>query len=306
MSIYCCVANPILFLKALVMVGLERDSWVTITFSKNEVELHVEANNRNTTATALLPRGIFSEYVVVETRLCVHLHTLLDAFFLLGLPALGAPTVRLTLVHPTPDGRLLVELGGSHDGAEAGRTLQSQLLTRPVRARPLDLRFSDLPLVAAAAPPGEALRDALLDLAATQSGETTLAMGGAEGVRLRGRGPHGNVEIVLPCQVGNDLKREAFRPAWTRVQTLQFALACGCGRATFALGGGAGGSGLSASLGAYGCGAGLVGSGGAGFEQLSLQINSQRQLSVVHESSEGMAKVTVRVVLNSLRSCDEF
>ncbi|CAJ1988335.1 Cell cycle checkpoint protein RAD1-like [Leishmania donovani] len=357
MSIYCRLASPPVFLRALHTVSVSRDGWATVVFTDSHVVLHVEGTDENMTATCTLPKNLFAEYAVVETRFALHIPTLIDALLMLG-PSVATASTRAVLAYPTDDAKLLVELtptdrvagGGSCGGFSGGgpltqsdlgvggsRMLQSLLVTRNVRDHLLDLRFSESALLAQVTLQGDTVRDLIADVTAAQCAEVSIRIDPKLGVILRGEGgPYGEVEahVHATSEALLSLSREQF--ASTRVYTHHLALACGARGGT----GGGGSSGGSAGAGGTGggrlrgtgasvrdgrlsnadyilmglaasaAGAGSSGGGGGaavgtlfgGFERLTLQINAQRQLSVLHTQRDHELKVFVTVVVMPLSS----
>ncbi|CAJ1024090.1 Cell cycle checkpoint protein RAD1-like, putative [Leishmania guyanensis] len=352
MSIYCRLASPPVFLRALHTVSVSRDGWATVVFTDSHVVLHVEGTDENMTATCTLPKNLFAEYAVVETRFALHIPTLIDALLMLG-PSVATASTRAVLAYPTDDAKLLVELtpadrfagGGSPTLSDLGvggdRMLQSLLVTRNVRDHLLDLRFSEAALLAQVTLQGDAVRDLIADVTAAQCTEVSIRIDPKLGVLLRGEGgPYGEVEahVNANSEVLLSLSRE--RSASTRVYTHHLALACGARGGTGGGGSSSGGSGAGGTgggrlrgtvpggggsstrdgrlsntdyilmgLAASAVGAGGSGSGGAavgtlfgGFERLTLQINAQRQLSVLHMQRDHELKVSVTVVVMPLSS----
>jgi cell cycle checkpoint protein len=352
MSVYCRIAAPTVFMRALHTVAISRDGWATVVFTDSHVVLHVEGIDENMTATCTLPKSLFAEYAVVETRFSLHIPTLMDALLMLGPTVLAAST-RTVLAFPTEDAKLLVELTPSdrllssygYTGRTAGaesdvgfgqRILQSLLVTRNVREHVLDLRFAEATLLAQVTLQGDTLRDIITDLNAAQCTEVALRVDPKDGVLLHGTGgPYGDVSahIEANSDVIFSLSRE--QSGETRVYTHHLALACGV-RGSGSGGGGGSGSGGSSgagrsratanNTGGMGSGGGFSsrdgrlsnadyllmglaasGTGGAstlfgGFERLTLQINAQRQLSVLHTQREHEQKVAVTVVVMPLCS----
>ncbi|KAG5479965.1 hypothetical protein LSCM1_06384 [Leishmania martiniquensis] len=363
MSIYCRIASPQVFLRALYTVSVSRDGWATVVFTDSHVVLHVEGTDENMTATCTLPKHLFAEYAVVEARFALHIPTLIDALLMLG-PSVATASTRAVLAYPTDDAKLLVELtptdrfsgGGSAGGLAGGgpplqadldvggaRVLQSLLVTRNVRDHLLDLRFSEAALLAQVTLQGDTVRDLIADLTAAQCSEVSIHIDPKLGVILRGEGgPFGEVEAHVHASSEALLSLSREQSASTRVYTHHLALACGTRGGTAS--GGGGGSISSAGGGGGGClrgtgaaggsfsgrdgrlsnadyilmglaasavGAGSSGGGAAvgalfgGFERLTLQINAQRQLSVLHTQRDHELRVSVTVVVMPLSSlCD--
>ncbi|CBZ26612.1 conserved hypothetical protein [Leishmania mexicana MHOM/GT/2001/U1103] len=362
MSIYCRLASPPVFLRALHTVSVSRDGWATVVFTDSHVVLHVEGTDENMTATCTLPKNLFAEYAVVETRFALHIPTLIDALLMLG-PSVATASTRAVLAYPTDDAKLLVELtptdraagGGSSGGFLSGaslthsdlgvggsRMLQSLLVTRNVRDHLLDLRFSEAALLAQVTLQGDTVRDLIADVTAAQCTEVSIRIDPKLGVILRGEGgPYGEVEAHVHATSEALLSLSREQSTSTRVYTHHLALACGAKGGT----GGGGSSGGSAGAGGAGggrlrgtgaggggfsmrdgrlsnsdyilmglaasaAGAGSSGGGGGaavgtlfgGFERLTLQINAQRQLSVLHTQRDHELKVFVTVVVMPLSS----
>ncbi|GET88104.1 hypothetical protein, conserved [Leishmania tarentolae] len=357
MSIYCRLASPPVFLRALHTVSVSRDGWATVVFTDSHVVLHVEGADENMTATCTLPKNVFAEYAVVETRFALHIPTLIDALLMLG-PSVATASTRAVLAYPTDDAKLLVELtptdragsgctaggfsGGvpltqSDLGVGGSRMLQSLLVTRNVRDHLLDLRFSEAALLAQVTLQGDTVRDLIADVTAAQCTEVSIRIDPKLGVILRGEGgPYGEVEAHVHGTSEALLSLSREQSASTRVYTHHLALACG-GRGGVGGGGSSGGgSGAGGTSGGRlrGTGAGMRdgrlsntdyilmglaasiagasssgGGGGAavgtlfgGFERLTLQINAQRQLSVLHTQRDHELKVFVTVVVMPLSS----
>lgn len=334
MSVYCRIAYPPLFLRALHAVSISRDGWAAVVFTDAGVVLHVEGTDGNMTATCTLPKGLFAEYAVIEARFALHLPTLMEAFLLLG-PAIASPFIRAVLAYQAEDASVLVELAQTDDGdgdiagrAEGcTRTLQSRLHTTNVKEHLLDLRFTDVAVVAQVTILGATLRDFIADLAAAQCVEVAIDIDPKHGVVLRGEGgPFGQVRMQVDPASDTLFSLSHERPASTRVSVHHLASACGT---RSAVAGGGGGGGVAAGSrgrpfagpfgGSVGGGSdavllGLAGTavaGGAtagisaffkGFDRLTLQINEYRQLSVKHVQRDHDAKVTVTVVVMPLSS----
>lgn len=352
MSVYCRIASPVLFLRALHTVSVSRDGWATVVFTDSHVVVHVEGTDENMTATSTLPKSLFAEYAVVETRFCLHIPTLIDALLMLGPVVLTAST-RAVLAYPTEDAKLLVELtpsdhlsssygmqqqGGARDIGLGQRILQSLLVTRNVRDHVLDLHFTDAPLLAQVTLQGDVLRELIADLIAAQCTEVMIGVDPKLGLSLRGGGgPYGQVAMQIAAASDAILSLSREHVAETRVYAHHFALACGVRGSGSGGGGGSGagggGRGLRGGAGIGGAGLGGardgrmsnadtilmglssmgVGGGGGGgaagastpfggFDRLTLQLNAQRQLSVLHTQREHEHKVAVTVVVMPLCS----
>lgn len=328
MSFYCRVANPPILLKTLSAISLDRDSWSTVIFTDTAVVMLVEGNDRTATASGMIPKEVFEEYVVSDTRFTVHLASFVDALLLLGVATLTAPSTRVTIMFPTSDAKLLVELSehsevcperpmgralGSVPGE--GRTLQSRLVTRPFKDSILDLHFRDSLIEGQAMVLGSPLRDVIQDLMVASCTETVVSISPQQGVQLIGEhGRYGEVDILLQRRsevvLSIDDTRGAERVGRTRVSTAKLAQACGL--RTGAAGGGTargggragGGGGVEAMWGSAG-GGGIPGSSG-GFERLLLQINAERQLSVMHMPRDDDVKVVATVVLSPCYDYEEL
>ncbi|RNF23169.1 cell cycle checkpoint protein [Trypanosoma conorhini] len=299
MSVCCRVAQPHLLLKALAVLTMAKDSWATVAFTESVVVLHVEGTDQSITATATLPQALFAEYSAKDARFSVHLVTLRDAL-LLGGPALLAPggLARVVLAYPMDDARLLVEL------TDGDRTLQSTLVTRPVKERLLDLRFGEARVTNEMALLGDAARDAIEDLVAAQCPQAVVVLDPKDGVTLRGEGgPYGAVtvqlqrssEVVLSALGGGTRAR-------TRVLRSHLALACGVrpGAKLWR----AAGAVADSAPGLQGASCGAAQPTFGGFERLLFQLNEERQLSVVHVPRDQGVPVTVTVVVSPL--CDLY
>lgn len=354
MSVYCRIGSPTVLLRALHTVAVSRDGWATVVFTDSHVVLHVEGTDENMTATCTLPKSLFAEYAVVESRFSLHIPTLMDALLMLG-PAVLTSSTRAVLAYPTEDAKLLVELTPSdrlstsyvmpgrrvadvqEEEASVGlgqRVLQSLLVTRNVREDVLDLRFAEASLLAQITLQGDAIRDLISDLTAAQCTEVSLRVDSRHGLSLRGKGaPFGEVSahIAANSDVVLSLSRE--QAGETQVYTHHFALACGV--RGFSSGSGAGSSGIGRGRGGFNANNNNNSSGGGGFscrdgrlsstdyilmglsassgssssgaatlfggfERLTLQINAQRQLSVLHTQREHEQKVAVTVVVMPL------
>ncbi|EAN96960.1 putative Cell cycle checkpoint protein RAD1-like [Trypanosoma cruzi] len=293
MSVYCRVAQPHILLKALAALTIAKDSWVTVAFTEGVVVLHVEGKDQSITATARLPKALFSEYSAKDVRFAVHLVTLRDAL-LLGGPALLAPVVlaRVVLAYPMGDARLLVEL------TDGDCTLQSTLATRPVQERLLDLRFGETSVANQMVLLGDVARDAIEDLVAAQCPHAVVVLDPRSGVTLRGEGgPYGAVTVQLQRSSEAILSAlDEGTHAHTRVLRSHLALACGVRP---------GGKLWRASGAVADVAPGMQGtSGGAaqptfgGFERLLFQVNEARQLSVVHMPRDHDVPVTVTVTVS--------
>ncbi|KPI84952.1 hypothetical protein ABL78_5995 [Leptomonas seymouri] len=345
MSVYCRIASPAVFLRALHTVSVSRDGWATVVFIDSHVVLHVEGTDDNMTATCTLPKTLFAEYAVVETRFSLHIPTLIDALLMLG-PAVLTASTRAVLAYPTEDARLLVELTPSdcpsvsytavasstaYD-AQLGtgqRILQSLLVTRSVKDQVLDLRFAEATLLAQVTLQGDAMRDLIADLTAAQCTEASIRVDPTHGLSLRGQGgPFGEVFAHIGAHSDAVLALSRDQAGETRVYTHHLALACGLrgagsGGSTGPSGNSRGRGGPNASAGGgfsardgrlstadgilMGLAASGVGGSGAatvfgGFERLTLQINSRRQLSVLHTQREHEQKAAVTVVVMPLCS----
>ncbi|KAK7202191.1 Cell cycle checkpoint protein RAD1-like [Novymonas esmeraldas] len=357
MSVYCRLASPPVFLRALHTVAVSRDGWATVAFTDSHVVLHVEGTDENMTATCTMPKSLFAEYAVVETRFAVHIPTLIDALLMLG-PSVATASMRAVLAYPADDAKLLVELtptersaGGAFTGGVVttqaepsrggARMLQSLLVTRNVRDHLLDLRFAQTPLLAQVTLQGDMVRELIADVAAAQCSEVSIRIDAKLGVVLRGEGgPYGQVESHIHADSEALLSLSRERSAETRVYSHHLALACGArgaaggagassgatggagagggGRMRGGVAGGGGGArdgrlssaeymlmGLSTSSASGAGGAGGGAAAGAlfgGFERLTLQINAQRQLSVLHTQRDHELKVSVAVVVLPLSS----
>ncbi|ESL08098.1 hypothetical protein TRSC58_04206 [Trypanosoma rangeli SC58] len=295
MSVYCRVAQPHLLLKALAVLTMAKDSWVTVAFAESLVVLHVEGTDQSITATATLPKALFSEYSAKNVCFSVHLATLRDAL-LLGGPALLAPVglARIVLAYPMSDARLLVEL------TDGDCTLQSTLATRPVKERLLDLRFGEAHVTNQMVLLGDAARDAIEDLVVAQCPHAVVVLDPDIGVTLRGEGgPYGAVTVQLRRSSEVILSAlEGGTRAHTRVLRSHLALACGVrpgGKLWRAAGAVA-----DTVPGLQGASGGAAQPAFGGFERLMFQVNEERQLCVVHMPRDPGVSVNVTVVVSPL------
>ncbi|KAG5506409.1 hypothetical protein JKF63_05912 [Porcisia hertigi] len=280
MSIYCRLASPQVFLRALQAVSVSRDGWSTVVFTESHVILHVEGTDENITATCTLPKSLFAEYAVVETRFALHIPSLIDALLMLG-PSVATASTRAVLAYPADDAKLLVELTptdrlvgiGGTGGCAAGissmssdwsvggnRMLQSLLVTQNVRDHLLDLRFSEGALLAQVTLQGDTVRDLIADITAAQCTEVSIRIDPKLGVVLRGEGgPYGEVEARVHANFEGMWSLSCEQSADTRVYTHHLALAC-CVKGGAGSGASSGGgSGASGSVGGR-----LRGTGGGG------------------------------------------
>ncbi|KEG08132.1 cell cycle checkpoint protein [Trypanosoma grayi] len=295
MSVYCRVAHPHLLLKAVAVLNVAKDSWATVAFTDTAVVLHVEGVDRSITATATLPKALFTEYSASNARFMVHLTSLRDALLLGGPAPLAAVRLaRIVLAYPMGDAKLLVEL------TDGDCVLQSTLVTRPVLGRLLDLRFGDARVVSQVTLLGSAARDAIEDLVVAQCPHAAVVLDPEEGVTFHGDGgPYGTVTVQMRRDTDVILSaRGGGKHAQTRVLRSHLALACGvrCGGKTWR----AAGAVYDATLGLAGpCSGGSgVQAASGGFERLLLQINEERQLGVVHMPRDHDVAVAVTVVIS--------
>ncbi|EPY23009.1 cell cycle checkpoint protein [Strigomonas culicis] len=296
MSVYCCVGNPDLLRKTLSALVIQSEGWATLIFTPDDVMFHVEGSNQSMTATAVLPRQFFSEYSVAPVSFTTHLPTLLSALTM-------SASANITLAYTPTDGRLVVELGANSD---EGRLLQSQVVTRPVGDSLLNLRFKDAALSFQVVLVGDVVREAISDISAAQCPVTVLTITATHGVLLEGvDGPFGDVQIQLVR--GSEVflgGHGTGSSSSTRVLTDHLALATAASKPAVRRGkGGAGGGAPSGARddlvwsAAVGGSAGSGPSPSTGFERVTLQINAQRQLSVIHTQHDHNVKANVTVVV---------
>ncbi|KAG8345914.1 putative Cell cycle checkpoint protein RAD1 like [Trypanosoma vivax] len=303
MSVCCRVAHPHLLLKALAVLTITKNAWVTMEFTETNVSLHVEGVDQSATAAAVIHKVLFSEYVASPVRFTVHLGMLRNALLMGGQnlsTSLGY--MNTMLVYPKSDAKLLVEL---EDGNVAFR---SMLATRPVRESPLDLRFTHARVINQMTMRGDVTRDAIEDLITAQCTRAVVILDPEDGVTLRGEdSPFGTVTVHIPRDADAILSSRSDNVrAQTRVVQSHLALACGVypGNKLWR-------STPSSSTGAdsllsmgNGIGGGIPQPGVGGFEHLIFQINERRQLSVLHLPRDPSVTVAVTMVVSPL--CDVF
>lgn len=203
MSVYCSIAHPRLFLKALSALTIRRDCWATAAFTPCALILRVEGNDLSSTATAELPRSLFGDYHVDdEVRFAIHVPNLIDALLLLGPALLFSPATRVVLAYAAADAKLLVELSDTSAGAE-GRTVQSTMITRPIPSNVLDLHFDDGVVAAEATIQGETVREIIFDLLASHCSHVVVTMDAQHGVQLLDEGNMSARHTYL-CRAGGN------------------------------------------------------------------------------------------------------
>ena len=305
MSFQCRVGNTALLLRTLSVLNLGKDSWATVAFTQQVVIFHTSGDDLSTTATATLPSSLFQEYHVIgDARFMVNLSAFCDALTLLGAQAVASSFVKVVLAFPTSDGRLLVEI------IDQQRSAQSILVTRAVKDRLLDLRFSDSLTSNRVILRGDAAREAVQDLVALQCSQAELRFvaagtddrGGSCPPRLLISGSPsvlGSIQVSLDKSSDCVLHLEIGDAAVSgKYLTSHLATACGLhvrsASTRFAGGVGGGGGG--------GSGAGPSGFpyGDLGFERLTLLLNTERQLCVVHQGRDHDVPVAVSIVITPL------
>jgi hypothetical protein len=295
MSFHCRVGNSALLLRALSVLSLGRDTWATVAFTPQVVIIHSAGEDQSTTATATLPSSLFQDYHVAgEVRFMVDLTALSDALTLLGAHTVASAFVKVVLAYPTSDGRLLVEIMDQH------RSAQSILVTRAVKERLLDLRFSDALTANRAIVRGDAVREAVLDLVALQCTHAEVAFrDGLEGgspARILFSGSQsvlGAVEVSLDRTADSVLLLEpGDQTVKGKYLTAHLATAVGlhARSSPFAP--------LRPSSSAAGNQQAPYGD--FGFEKLSLLINTERQLCVVHRGRDHDVPVAISIVITPL------
>ncbi|EPY34110.1 cell cycle checkpoint protein [Angomonas deanei] len=307
MSVFCSVANVPLFLKALSVLVISKDGFATVIFTPDAMILHVGGKNESMTATAVLPRAVFADYSVSEVRFATHIPTLIDAVTLGSVFATGVSGTPLTLSYSPAHCKLVVQTG--KDG-ESGRSVQSKLNTKPTSDSLLDLHFRDYLMDVQASLRGDVIREAINDIGAAQCVETTLTISPTDGVILKGTGsPYGEVEIHLERNGEAMFSVEGTKRSSTRVHTEHLSLACRAGKSTVrgktSFGGAAGRDDYLFNTAAGAAPAGTT-SFGSGFERVTLQINEQKQLSVIHSQRDNDEKVVVSVVVLPLFDFDSI
>jgi cell cycle checkpoint protein len=291
MSVHCRLSNTSLMLRVLSTLSIGKDSWSSCVFTRDVLVFHTAGDDQASTASATIPRAMFSEYVVSSDvpRFMVHVQSLLDALLMGGSGLLHSTTAKFVIAYPTGDGRLLVELEDSR------RTIQSTLSTRPVKDRLLDMRFSDALAVNRITVRGDALLELLADISAFQADTVRIAFTPTH-LRIVGLdSPLGTADITIgkkhDAVLGFDVGDTTICPKYHAVHLLR---ACGAHRS----------AGRSAQASGAGCDAGALGFGGSGdctngFERLTIVINAERQLCVMHQGLDHSIPALVNIVISS-------
>ncbi len=308
MSFHCRVGNSSLLLRTLSVLSLGRDSWATVAFTPTVVIFHTAGDEMSTTATATLPSEMFLDYHVAgDVRFMVNLGAMCDALTLLGAHAVASAFIKVILAFPTSDGRLLVEL------ADQQRTAQTLLVTRGVKERLLDLRFSDALTSNRVILRGDAAQEAVQDLVSLgcSDAEVMFLEGGGSGIMggaatssstaprvvLAGsKSVLGSINVSLNKSADSVLLLDIGDPAVKgKYLTSHLALAVGLHARALS-------SSISRAVGQSGGGGGNPQQffGDCGFEKLSLLLNQERQLCVLHQGREHDIQVAISIVITPL------
>jgi hypothetical protein len=273
MSLRCRVSDVPLLLKTLNTVAAPRGgSWATVVFSQDVVIIHTAGENHSFTGTATIPRSLFVEYTVTkDLQFTVNVFGLIDALMLGGAHTVTSSAVRFTIMYPTMDDRVLVEVQDSH------RVLQTTLVTRPVRERLLSLRFTDSLTMNRICMRGDAVADLISDLSAFQVETVRVGFTRRSFLMTGLRSVLGEVvielskhsELVMMHDVGDESLTSAYLMG-------DIALACSPQRQLRR---------------------GTV-EGDSGFERVTLLVNRDRQLCVTHQGLDHVVPVMVSMVLN--------
>ena len=331
-GVYARLQNVTLLIKALTSVSIGRDTWATLMFTPMALVLHASGDDQSSTAGGSVPNELFSEYRLFSIggspqapsgsglfassdgaldgghmQVCqftVHVRSLIDALTLSSGACTGvAPTA---LTYPASDGRLLVEQAEPASAGVAGGAKRSQcsLVTRPIRDRVLDLHFQDALISNRLSLRGDVARNVLSDLIAFQCEQVRLRFHANGDSVIEGiNSPYGSCTFTLPKGMDGVLGAVSGDPAVEgRYLLAHFALA---------VLGGAGGSGKSVrSGGGFGLGGTAAAPGGKGgaeavpvadviaFSRLTFNINTERQLCVMHRARDHDVQVRVDVVIS--------
>lgn len=295
--IHCTLPNASLFLKVLQTVSIARESWTSCIFTRDVLVLHTAGDDQSSTATATVPKSLFGEYAVAgECRFMVHVNALTDALLIGGPQALYSTAVSFRMSFPTSDGgRLLVEL----DDSKGCRCLQSKIVTRPVKERLLDLRFSESLITNRVTLRGDAVVELLHDLTGFQAAQTRFEFSPTHFKLIGLESSFGScLEIAVPktsdVVIGLEVGDVTVKPKY---HTHHLAAACGVGTSSSSRG-----AFRSADSGNSFDPASMWGSGASSFERLTLAVNGERQLSVTHQGLDHTVPVMVNVVLSPI--CD--
>ena len=335
-GVYARLQNVSLLIKALTSVSVGRDTWATLMFTPMAVVLHASGDDQSSTAGGSVPNELFSEYRLFciggqagggaaedasgglfppsaedaqqpgQMQVCqfmVHVRSLIDALTLSSGATTG--TAQTVLTFPASDGRLLVEQSESAAAGVSGGAKRSQcsLVTRPIRERVLDLHFQDALISHRLSLRGDFARELLSDLVAFQCEQVRLRFKPSGDVIVEGvNSPFGSCAFTLPKGMDGVLGSVCGDSAIEgRYLLSHFALA---------VLGGAGGTGKSIRTGGgYGLGGSAgapSGKGGAeptpitdliAFSRLTFNVNTERQLCVMHRARDHDIQVRVDVVI---------
>lgn len=299
MSVHCRLNSTSMLLRVLQTLSIGKDTWSSCVFTRDVLIFHTAGDDQASTASATIPRSMFSEYVVSADvpRFMVHVQSLVDALLMGGGALLHSAAAKFVLAYPTGDGRLLVELEDSR------RTIQSTLSTRPVKDRLLDMRFSDALAVNRITLRGDVLMEFLCDVSAFQADTVRVAFTPTH-LRIVGMdSPLGTVDIAVgkknEAVLGFDVGDTSLTPKY---HTQHILRACGMRLGKSGGGGRPGG--------AFPTGGGDAGfpsaDGSGGFERLTLVVNAERQLCVMHQGLDHSIPAMVNIVISSVCELEDM
>jgi cell cycle checkpoint protein len=307
MSVHCRLSSSSTLLRVLHTLSICRDTWSSCVFTRDVLIFHTAGDDQASTASATIPRSMFAEYIVSSDapRFMVHVQSLVDALLMGGSALLHSTAAKFILAFPTGDGRLLVEL------EDPRRTIRSTLSTRPVKERLLDMRFGDALSVNRITIRGDAVMEILGDISAFQADTVQLAFTPTH-LRIVGLdSPLGTTEITIgkkhDAVLGFDVGDTSLLPKFHSKHLMR---ACGLGpRGGSGSGGGSNrGHGMYVAGDAGGTGGFLTSAGEAssGFERLTLMINAERQLCVMHQGLDHSIPAMVNVVISSVCELEDM
>ena len=270
MSCHCLLQQTTPLLRAVtLMAPAKGDPWVTVAFTPGHMVLHLATDDQCCTATATVPKELFTELRAdTDCRFMVSLSNL-TAALQLAAPAALANGSAVRIAYPDADSRCVVE---THCGA-GSRTLRASMITRPVKERLLDLRFLDAVAPNRAELLGEICRDMVSDINAVTPDHLHITFA-APAVCFAGTGGnYGSVTVevsrhsdgVLNFEAGDD----SVQPKYLCAQAMR----------------------------AFG---GFAASKETLFERVTLAVNTERQLSVHHHGRDVDRDAAVLFVLQPL------
>lgn len=251
-------------LRALtLMTPSKGDPWVAIAFTASHMIVHHATDDMSTTATATIPKEIFTEFAATtDCRFMLCLSNLTSSLQLCT-PYCTA-SVALMFAFPTADGKCVLEV------CTPEATVRTLMLTRPVKDRLLDLRFHDALCPNRMSLRGDVLKEAVNDVAAMTPDHVQVSFSNAAACIMGSGGIFGAVTVEISRNADGVINFESgddtLHPKYLSSHAVQ----------------------------AFG------GSNNAWFDRVTLCVNTERQLCVSHHGREHDADVQVQFVVQPL------